>query len=450
MNGRKFDSTTEIFLANISLTNTQANRLDAKVAELYGFFYSMLGDDTKIYMQGSYATGTVVKPLTMNQDGGPGDYDFDLVIERTDWTGAKSALEEIETLLYEDPDYKDALAKEQKPSCIRLEFGEDAHTKAAFHVDVVPILNQSGVKKVARRDSDKWEDSDSRALIDWTNSFFENHRFARATLLIFKRVRDVGGFTIEVPSIIILSLLNSFYKDQGSYLEDFKKFIEAINEEFSKGLDGFDITNPINPDESLLKKWKKNPSDFQAIQKYFVAVFNSLQNCMETEDTFEFQEIFSNDFPSGFFEENVHSIRKRGFNIDLSGKLSHDYLISAKAPDGKPGPTDHEIYFFERSKKIWFTAEKFTDESTIYWQVNNSNGDWPKRGEFFKAKAEGGESGSSPSEAINYENEQYLGRHWIRYIAVENNTAIVISKPFYIRVFKDNSSKAPILPANRR
>ena len=444
MTNKKLDASFEIFLANIALTNTQADKLDAKVAEMLGFFYSAYGDDVNIYLQGSYATGSTVKPLTENQ-GGPGDYDVDIVIERHGWDGAENSLVEIEELFLTDDDYKSYVSKNKKESCIRLEFGIDPSTGVGFHVDVVPILNELGIKKVARRTDDIWEESDSEALIKWTNGFFLLNPYAKAILLSLKRLRDVGDYTIELTSIIMLSLMKDYYVDKGSYFDDLLHLLGAINSLFSKGLNNISINNPINSDESLLKKWKKTPSDFEGLKNYLSLAYDTILDGLSTSSTFNLQEALSNDFPSQFEDENVDSLRSLDIQIELSGKLKFNSYISALAPHSTPSKNPFEILFFERSKYIKFTATEYERGQQILWQVNNAHGGWDKRGNFFDAMAMGGGPGTSLDPAINEETEQHLGRHWIRYIAIDDDVACVISRPFYIRVMSTSSSGAPTI-----
>lgn len=444
MTNKRYDATFEIFLANIALTNTQANNLDAKVAEMLGFFYSAY-DDVNIYLQGSYATGTTVKPLTENQ-GGPGEYDVDIVIERTGWTGAEDALVDLEELFLSDDDYKDLIASDKKESCVRLEFGVDPNTGVGLHVDVVPILNVSGVKKVARRTDDIWEESDSESLINWTNGFFAKNEFAKATLLALKRLRDVGDYTIELTSIVMLSLMKDYYVDTGSYFDDLIGLLDKINTVFSRGLDDIEVNNPINSAESLLKKWKKNPNDFVNLRNYLKLASDTLIDGLAVESTTGLREVLSTDFPLNFQEENIESLRSEGVQIDLSGKLKYASYIKAYAPYSKPGQNMFEILFFERSKSIRFTATEFDPGQQIVWQVNNAHGGWDKRGNFFDAMASGGGPGSSLDPAVNEETEQHLGSHWIRYVAIQDKTARVISRPFTVRVMHSSASSAPSIP----
>lgn len=444
MTNEKFDSSFELFLANIALTNTQADKLDAKVAEMLGFFYSAYSDDINIHLQGSYATGTTVKPLTENQ-GGPGDYDVDIVIERRGWDGAEDALIEIEELFLTDDDYKAFVSSKKKESCVRLEFGVDASTGVGFHVDVVPILDESGVKKVARRTEDIWEESDSEALIKWTNEFFATNPYAKAILLALKRLRDVGDYTIELTSIIMLSLMKDYYVDTGSYFDDLIQLLESINGQFSKGLGAISINNPINSSESLLKKWKKTPSDFEGLRKYLTLAYDTILEGLSTESTFNLREALSTDFPSEFVDENVDSLRSVGMRLDLSGKLKLGPYINAYAPHSTPSKNPFEILFFERSKFIKFTATQYNQDEQILWQVNNAHGGWDKRGNFFEAMSQGGGPGSSLDPAVNEETEQHLGRHWIRYVAFNGDIVRVISRPFYVRVMSTSSSAAPTI-----
>ena len=73
MDGKRFDTIFEDFIYKLLLTKTQKERIDNAITAAEREF----GDKDEVALQGSFATGTTVKPLSesMSQDGIAGEYD---------------------------------------------------------------------------------------------------------------------------------------------------------------------------------------------------------------------------------------------------------------------------------------------------------------------------------------------------------------------------------------
>lgn len=65
----------EVFLKSISLTETQVGRINSAYTTLSAYLQDKLNlQQDQIYLQGSYANGTAIKPL----EGG--EYDVDVIV----------------------------------------------------------------------------------------------------------------------------------------------------------------------------------------------------------------------------------------------------------------------------------------------------------------------------------------------------------------------------------
>lgn len=99
----------------------------------------LAGYDPHVFVQGSFALGTAIKPVDPNDD-----YDLDLSTKlRTGVTQEANSQEQLKTLLGEE---LAAYAKangfnegpESKRRCWRLNYSDSTHGKIGFHMDVVP------------------------------------------------------------------------------------------------------------------------------------------------------------------------------------------------------------------------------------------------------------------------------------------------------------------------
>ena len=134
----QYDDALRNYLDSISLTDSQDQRIQSALDNILPTMLAEYHPNCEVYAQGSYATDTMVKPITSIQgEGKAGEYDVDIVIERTEWVGAEDALAEIKSLLESDVVYSKMPIDNTKNSCISIEYAKD-NSGVAFHVDLVP------------------------------------------------------------------------------------------------------------------------------------------------------------------------------------------------------------------------------------------------------------------------------------------------------------------------
>jgi hypothetical protein len=428
------DATFEEYLANITLTETQATRIDRALTAISTIFLTYFEGDVEIYVQGSFATGTTVKPLTADQTDNPGEFDVDIVLERAEWGDAQSALSEVEDVLRAFDKYSDKLSGQQKESCIRLEYAPDQDTGVGFHVDIVPIKNIDGKREVALRTPNSWKLSDSKALIAWTQEFQEQQPYLTATIMALKRMRDVKNLTVELPSIVILALLENAYRQTDSYFEDLLGVLDGINASFSGGLAELAVQNPVNHREDIIGKWRDDPAIFEKVRKFINDSRINLSSALQPISEDDIREVMSDDFTSAILLPSVDSFRSEQLVLESNGDLKR----GAIAPSSSFGTKSRANLwtFFERSKPITFQAVGYRTGETLLWQVSNATGSESLRGDFFEARAQGRGPGTSANPAYNSENEQYPGTHWIRFIGYNASTRKVttLGPKFYVSV----------------
>jgi hypothetical protein len=427
------DTTFEDFIIRIALTATQATRIDKALEDVTRIMLEDLSN-IEVYVQGSFATATTVKPLTENQNpGNPGEYDVDIVIERTNWGTPQDSLNKLSEILAASETFGGNTI-EVKGKCVRINFPPDS-TSTAFHVDVVPILNDAGVRKVANGETGDWQESDSKALVDWFLAKKDQHPFMPAVVMIIKRMRDVALLTDVIPSIAIQALVVANYQNRGTYAADLLHVIKHIDQIFQNRVEDLEISNPVNLDEDLAERWRVNPGQYRDLQDYFANVREVLQTELESQqpDTDELREMLSTDFPSTLAPAELDSLRSDGYSIN-SDNFMRRLPIDHQSRHGRLVDALTRI-FFEINKAITFKAPSLNHANyNIKWQVLNATGSPSRRGNLFQARSSSG--GPSVDMHTNNENEQYLGSHWIRYFVFDEDTKQCIgrSRKFNVRV----------------
>lgn len=434
MTYQNYDSIFEQYLVDIALTSTQSDLIDDKITDTISLFLSEYGGDVDVYTQGSYAMGTTVKPLTKAQNkGNPGEYDVDVVLERSTWESAKNSLNSVNNILANE--YGENVDKKLHESCERVFHSIDHSTGVSFHVDYVPIKLQGTNRNAPKRSDDIWFDSDTKLLIEWFNEYSDEFIFLPAQILILKRIRDTAGLTDILPSIIITALVCEIYQDHGSYAGDLIALLEGIVQRFNVSYSDLSITVPVLSDD-LARKIKVD--EYEKLQAFFKEVLPAINEALVVGDLNTLERYFSSDFPTdwGKYPVFLEPLRHRGWGLQLDGSL-RNVDIEGKSRTGSQ-KSKRRWMFYSVGAGLEFRVPTEFDKSIygIRWQVLNSeeSGERFRRGNLFEAKAPGG--GKNSNEFVNHETEQYQGEHWIKYYVYNKRTKKVgeIGRKFYVEV----------------
>ncbi len=252
----------------------------------------------RIYAQGSFALGTVIKPL------GDGEYDIDAVClldGTTDDFSQEELKKEVGDRLKENGAYKEMLdPPEGSRRCWTLKYAD----ASKFHLDILPAIPDDPERLIAKgvnrkfainaiQITDKtrwnldtpWPKSNPRGYRDWFRermyvgftrkraAFCNSHGEVEKVpeyradsplqkfIKILKRHRDVKyGDDADKPiSIIITTLASQAYNGEESLVEAFERVIPRMRD-FLKPRNGvYWIANPVDPEENFADKWVEKP-----------------------------------------------------------------------------------------------------------------------------------------------------------------------------------------------
>ncbi len=431
---KNFDALFEQFLVNISLTDSQSQIIESKLDETLAMFLSEYMGDVEIYAQGSYAMGTVVKPLTEQQSrNDAGEYDVDIVLERSCWNTPRSSLESLSKVLVGA--YAESVDPKKRESCERVYHHEDAKTGVKFHVDYVPIKPFSQTRNAAKRSDNVWFKSDTKQLVEWFLELSMQNIFMSSLVLILKRARDVANLTDSLPSIIITAMVCNEYENQGSYADDLICLVAKIHKSLPDNLSLYTLRIPVLSDDLALKL---SEEDYSMVKQFFKSLSDELPKTFFGADLEKLRHILSDDFPSDWanYPDYLESLRNRGWALQLDGSLK---IVDIEGTsDTGVRKSRVRLRFFGFGEHLVFKVRKNFDRSKygIRWQVLNSeeSGARNRRGSLFEAKAAGG--GKNSNEFINHETEQYSGEHWIKYYVYEklSRRVVEIGRKFYVEV----------------
>ncbi|MEH6472217.1 MAG: nucleotidyltransferase [Halopseudomonas sp.] len=277
------------------------------------------GEELRIYTQGSFRLGTVVRPLS---DGSEADYDIDLVCElpcHHQSMGAHAVKHDIGNRLKESETYRRMLDKEGR-RCWTLDYAEQ--DGIGFHLDVLPSASRTPGSfdtsiSITHREKNaySWYSSDPNGYANW---FYELNRAAyrlaehqqktaiqRQHGSLYASIDEVPDQLIRTPlqraiqlmkrhrdqrfddhmmsdaspiSMIITTLAAHLYANESDVRSTLLNIItrmqahnsllrnEALKDSFlaeraliQKRDDGtWYIGNPVNPDENFADRWHED------------------------------------------------------------------------------------------------------------------------------------------------------------------------------------------------
>ena len=241
----------------------------------------------EIFPQGSFRLGTVIKPLT-DED----DYDIDLVCKvNKNFSNAKELKNEVGQALKDSERYSKMLDKEGK-RCWTLKYSD----LAQYHMDILPAVEDATYDrdrklKITNKDEITgiydFTTTNPESYFEWFNSrqqeekrrllekmAIQNNKniedvpeykiktTLQVALQIIKRYRDIkfqDNMDNKPISIILTTIMAQIYSGENNVYELIKKFSSRYNEYITikNGVEW--VENPVNSDENFADKWQIYP-----------------------------------------------------------------------------------------------------------------------------------------------------------------------------------------------
>lgn len=433
----------DVFLDEISLGQTQVGRIESASNTLRDFLKDHFGlDDTEVFLQGSYANGTAVKPV------GGGEYDVDIVcVSASADESATNAIQDLYDTLDTNGRYSGKLT--QKQPCVRIQYADDAI--GSFHVDVVPTrVGQSEAPLDAPRKATGWHPTAPNEYTSWCER--QGVHF-RQCVQMLKRWRDEHqGVRDAVKSIVlqvlIANYLPSFANDDA---ERVSQTIVNMNDALQLLDSPPEVWNPVLPSENLAARWTKEA--FTNFKRELAEAADLVTKATETDDLLEqvehWQDLFGEDFPSVdkddlYYVEladasHAESPETRGW-YELPDSR-YRVTVQAWSQLGKRGkripyPNDGALLFKGRNIIFKATPTGPTDYS-VWWRITNT-GEHARqestlRGNFIRAKRRDGKPSNDPTE--NWESTAYTGTHLVEVFLVVGSRIVARSEPFKVNIY---------------
>ena len=235
----------------VNINQSRLDRLQTSVGAVDSYLKEHLSGYQKMERQGSYALGTLIKPVRDNDE-----YDADIQIVMTPnskWE-AKDYIEGIHKALKQNQNYADKLRL--KTRCVTIDYAGD------FHLDVVPRVTSGGRHYVCNRIDNKFQATDGTGYRDWFN---EKNRITGGNLKrvvrILKYLRDhKKNYTAK--SILLTTLVGNTIRpsDEGteavsSVADTLVAVLTRVDDYLQQNPYMPEIRNPVLPEETFNRHW---------------------------------------------------------------------------------------------------------------------------------------------------------------------------------------------------
>ena len=235
----------------VNLNPKRLDRLETGVGAVNSYLKEHLTGYQKMERQGSYALGTLIKPVDENDEY---DADIQIVMNPNPNWQAKDYVNEIYRTLKQNHNYADKLRL--KTRCVTIDYSGD------FHLDVVPRVTSSGRHYVCNRVEDRFEPTDGNGYRDWFN---EKNRITGGNLKrvvrLLKYLRDQKN-NYTAKSILLTTLAGATIRPSEEGTEAVSTVADTLVTVLSRMDDYLQrnpnvpkIRNPVLPTENFNRHW---------------------------------------------------------------------------------------------------------------------------------------------------------------------------------------------------
>lgn len=381
---QKLNMLFDAFAEELNITRTMFDNAERAYNALGDYIKGNNQDwGVKVIPQGSFALGTVVKPVVEG-----GQYDVDLVVlVENPIMRADTLRSRVYEMLENHGRYEGKI--EDKKPCIRIQYADSAQ----FHMDVAsaqPIISDPPKLNLAKLDEEgiyKYDSSNPLGYIDWFKRVmnYERVREARVkyyastdvkeielpyvrtslqkAVQIIKRHRDVfceGRDEQYVPSSIILTTLCGLtYNYQMPYAIDTGNVYDALNS-MLRGFQNFikkdqygnyNLPNPSYITENFLKKWNDDENYEMEFSKWITQAINDIlvypERYIDT-DQGQLRNHFEITFGKALSTESLSRYGREFGKISEKREFRYDPSSQGITTDPSAQPYKQHTYFGEQ------------------------------------------------------------------------------------------------------
>lgn len=282
----------------VNLNNNRLERLKSGVRGVTDCLKRKLIEFQGTERQGSYAHGTLIKPVADNDEY---DADIQAVMNPNTEMEPKDYINAVYNALKADKNYADKIKR--KTRCVTVDYAGD------FHLDVVPRITRNGKHYIFNSVKNKCEETDGTGYRDWFN---ERNRITGGKLKrivrLLKYLRDHEGNNYTPKSIMLTTLTASVIEASDKGTEAVSADADALVTVLTR-MDTYlqknptmpEIRNPVLPSETFNRHWdERKYANFRKMVNSHARKARDAKNATKSEEAIKlWRELFGDKFGKG-------------------------------------------------------------------------------------------------------------------------------------------------------
>lgn len=359
----------------IDISDTMFERASFEYKALGKWIDSVTPDyQISIYPQGSFALGTVVKPITEDDD-----YDLDLVCEFLRQYGLSAKQLKVDVVKPLLMNYKrisgDII---EKRKCWHVDYEEIKN----FHMDIIPAIKGSGCIYITDHDEDndsyEFTGSNPEGYINWfysrcnkvQNTLYERYLLETRKVVAQADIEQVKRRKIKTPlqkaiqllkrhrdimfenrdshdkpiSILITTIAAQLYNNENDLYDTLLSFLNQAESYIADNMRGglFYIENPSYAGENFADKWNAHPSRAKAFIEWVKQAKRDLiDSCLTASTKMQMANSLrrvigtsaTNQAFTALAKEDESAITEKKLTIDTSTGMLSSYGSVAVPPN---------------------------------------------------------------------------------------------------------------------
>jgi hypothetical protein len=437
----------EAFLeSEVNLNQTRLDTLADRVRAITNYLehgdHEMAGMFVQTIPQGSYAHGTIIKPVDDNDE-----FDADLLFEVTpdDTWEARDYVERLYKVFRASSTYKGMVSRGNR--CVVVDYAGD------FHLDVVPFMERHGEHFITRKRENEFELTNPTGFSAWLD---EKNRITGRNLIkvirLLKYLRDYKN-TFSVKSFILSLLVGervnelllitdpNLYKDVPTTL---RNVLLALNDYLQGHPQMPMLIDPSCTSQSFNHRWDEEEyENFRdKIEYYSGKIDDAYKEEDKTKSLELWQEVFGPEFKAP--ETKALSVKAAAPAVrDTEQLLDRDYNIPTVLDRryqvrmvGRVVPRSGFRHYalpqrgnlVGKGRQLRFKLTHCTvpEPYDVYWKIKNYGG------EAAAADCMRGEIRKDDGSRQWTERTQYRGRHYVECYVVKNGICVAANRQMVI------------------
>ena len=453
--------------------------------------------DPEIYPQGSFRLGTVIKPIT-----GEDEFDIDLVCKlqlTTDETTQENLKKIIGDRLKDNADYERMLQKEEGRRCWTLDYQETPK----FHMDILPSIKddfnwllENRVSYDYARNAICITDKESEEYTTLSNNWNKSNPIGyanwfkeqmKAQLLEGKKllskhknvaVEDIREDEVKTPlqravqilkrhrdimysddkdkpiSIIITTLAARAYSEEDNIYRALKNILDKMHT-FIRDVNGVSVVeNPVNPLENFADKWVEHPQREENFRYWMKKAKEDIYELIE-RNGFEssidnLREVFGKRMVNEALNKSglqnlsesssISSVNRNQLSAVPHKQqpiwnisLTKSVSIAARYKDNDGWHTITPSTLVPKHKKLMFVARTNVKKPYSVYWQVVNTGQEAKKAEQLRGEIFLAKT-AGKGGLRHKEETRYNGTHWVECFIVKGNECVARSNEFFIRI----------------